>query len=247
MPPSGFRWAAGHAGTLTCCGARRRHCAASSVTATVTIAATRANYALARAGTGLDGPPRGSPSTLMPSVVGAAGEEEHTDRGRWRVASLPQDSSAAPRLLYSDRVSCADTDESQFTVIQRQMPMGWLAVKVDTVCRPSRRLMAYEWQAPAISVPRGPQLPQYGRNVGTVRTPRSRQTHHPVTRGIMLNFLQVRPMDECNAAGHRWVERQYRSSGGVRRVRTCDRCHRTTVSLPRDRVHPPAHAHSAAR
>jgi len=64
----------------------------------------------------------------------------------------------------------------------------------------------------------------------------------------MLNVLQVRPMDECNASGHCWVERRYRSRGGVRRVRTCERCHRTTVSLPSGRAaHRPAHALSAAR
>jgi hypothetical protein len=73
----------------------------------------------------------------------------------------------------------------------------------------------------------------------------------PATGGyaaIMLNFLQARPIDECNASGHAWVDQQYRSSRGVRRVRACQRCHRTIVRLPNDRaVHPPAHALSATR
>jgi hypothetical protein len=46
------------------------------------------------------------------TVGGVTAEEAHTDGGTWRGASLPQDSIAPPRLLYNDRVSCADTGNS---------------------------------------------------------------------------------------------------------------------------------------
>jgi hypothetical protein len=106
--------------------------------------------------------------------------------------------------------------------------------------------MAYEWQAPAISVLRDPNCLSTG-------VPSSRFGLHEVAKhvtrllGDHVELLQVRPMDECKAEGHCWVERRYPARVGFRRVRTCDRCHRTTVSLPSDWARPPAHAHAAAR
>ena len=68
------------------------------------------------------------------------------------------------------------------------------------------------------------------------------------THRVMLDFhfLRTRPTDECNATGHAWATREYRSRDGFQRVTTCDRCHRTTLDLPSRRsMHAPAHAQPA--
>jgi hypothetical protein len=49
------------------------------------------------------------PAQITTVDGGVTAEEAHTGGGTRRGASLSQDSTARPRLLYDDRVSCADT------------------------------------------------------------------------------------------------------------------------------------------